>query len=92
MATTKFEERLKKIQSGRGYSPAYIRKTVDELLDLLVDISDSDDFIKAVVGAAGNDDNRERIIKYIKAKKKKGIIPNTSRLLTIAVYLGKNNR
>lgn len=69
-----------------------ITKTVDELLDLLVDISDSDDFIKAVVGAAGNDDNRERIIEYIKAKKKKGIIPNTSRLLTIAVYLGKNNK
>ena len=67
-----------------------ITKTVDELLDLLIEISDSDDFVKAVVGAAGNDENRKIIIKYIKRKKEKGIMPNTSRLLTIAVYLGKN--
>ncbi len=48
MATTKFEERLKKIQSGRGYSPAYIRKTVDELfsldLDKVIDPGDGDRF------------------------------------------------
>ena len=67
-----------------------ITKTVDELLDLLIEISDSDDFVKAVVGAAGNDENRKIIINYIKRKKEKGIMPNTSRLLTIAVYLGKN--
>ena len=66
-----------------------ITETVDELLDLLIEISDSDDFVRAVVGAAGNDDNRKRIINYIKAKKEKGIVPDTSRLLTIAVYLGK---
>jgi len=41
-----------------------ITKTVDELLDLLIEISDSDDFVKAVVGAAGNDDNRKRIINF----------------------------
>lgn len=68
-----------------------ITKTVDELLDLLIEISDSDDFVRAVVGAAGNDDNRKRIINYINVKKKKGIIPDQSRLLTIAVYLVKNN-
>ena len=68
-----------------------ITKTVDELLDLLIEISDSDDFVRAVVGAAGNDDNRKRIINYINVKKKKGIIPDQSRLLTIAVYLGENN-
>lgn len=66
-----------------------ITKTVDELLDLLIEISDSDDFVRSVVGAAGNDDNRKRIINYIKAKKEKGIVPDTSRLLTIAVYLRK---
>lgn len=68
-----------------------ITKTVDELLDLLIEISDSDDFVRAVVGAAGNDDNRKRIINYINVKKKKGIIPDQSRLLTIVVYLVKNN-
>lgn len=68
-----------------------ITETVDELLDLLIEISDSDDFVRAVVGAAGNDDNRRRIIDYIKTKKKKGVKPDTSRLLTIAVYLGKNH-
>ncbi len=68
-----------------------ITETVDELLDLLIEISDSDDFVRAVVGAAGNDDNRKRIIDYIKTKKEKGVKPDTSRLLTIAVYLGKNH-
>ena len=68
-----------------------ITETVDELLDLLIEISDSDDFVRAVVGAAGNDYNRKRIIDYIKTKKGNGIIPDTSRLLTIAVYLGKHN-
>lgn len=68
-----------------------ITESVDELLDLLIEISDSDDFVRAVVGAAGNDDNRKRIIDYIKTKKEKGIKPDTSRLLTIAVYLGKNH-
>ena len=68
-----------------------ITESVDELLDLLIEISDSDDFVRAVVGAAGNDDNRKRIIDYIKTKKEKGIVPDTSRLLTIAVYLGKNH-
>ena len=37
-----------------------ITETVDELLDLLIEISDSDDFVRAVVGAAGNDANRKR--------------------------------
>lgn len=68
-----------------------ITESVDELLDLLIEISDSDDFVRAVVGAAGNDDNRKRIIDYIKTKKEKGVKPDTSRLLTIAVYLGKNH-
>lgn len=68
-----------------------ITETVDELLDFLIEISDSDDFVRAVVGAAGNDDNRKRIIDYIKTKKEKGVKPDTSRLLTIAVYLGKNH-
>lgn len=68
-----------------------ITSTIDELLDLLIDISDSDDFVRAVVGAAGNDKNRQRIIDYIKVKQAKGVVPDTSRLLAIAVYLGKNN-
>ena len=69
-----------------------ITGVVDELLDLLIDISDSDDFVRAVVGAAGNDDNRQEIIDYIKTKREMGETPDTSQLLQIAVFLGKNNR
>lgn len=68
-----------------------ITSTVNELMDLLIEISDSDDFVKAVIGAAGNDENRQHIINYIKRKQEKGMDLDTSRLLTIAVYLGKNN-
>ena len=45
-----------------------ITSVIDELLDILIEISDSDDFVRAVVGAAGNDENRQRIIDYIKVK------------------------
>ncbi len=68
-----------------------ITPTIDELLDILIEISDSDDFVRAVVGAAGNDENRQRIIDYIKVKQAKGVVPDSSRLLEIAIYLGKNN-
>ena len=48
MAATKFEERLKKIQSGRGYSPAYIREEIlkfasEEFEDLL-DLGNGDEY------------------------------------------------
>ena len=39
-----------------------------KLIDLLLDISDSDDFVKFIVGAAGNDENRQVIIEYIEGK------------------------
>ena len=36
----------------------------NRLIDLLTDITDSDDYVKFIVGAAGNDENRQEIIKY----------------------------
>lgn len=67
-----------------------ITATVDELIDLLIDLSATDDTIKAIIGIAGNDDNRQIIIDYIRKKQEKGIIPDTSQLLKIAIYLAKN--
>ena len=55
-----------------------ITSVIDELLDILIEISDSDDFVRAVVGAAGNDENRQRIIDYIKVKQAKGVVPDSS--------------
>lgn len=67
-----------------------VTTTVEKLIDLLVAISASDDTIKAIIGIAGNDDNRQVIIDYIEKKQEKGIIPDTSQLLKISTYLAKN--
>ena len=50
----------------RSMGAMQITGTVDELLDLLVEISDSDDFVRAVIGASENNNSRRRIIDNIK--------------------------
>ena len=64
----------------------------NRLIDLLTDITDSDDYVKFIVGAAGNDENRQEIIKYIEGKAKQGKTIDRSQLIKIAIYLGKNNK
>lgn len=64
----------------------------NSLIDLLTDITDSDDYVKFIVGAAGNDENRQEIIKYIEGKAKQGKTIDRSQLIKIAIYLGKNNK
>lgn len=61
------------------------------LIDLLIDLSYSDDYVKFIVGAAGNDENRQVIIEYIEEKTKKGKFVDINQLMRIAIYLGKNN-
>ena len=63
----------------------------NRLIDLLIDLSLSDDYIKFIVGAAGNDENRQKIVEYIEGKTKEGKIVDTNQLMRIAIYLGKNN-
>ena len=58
-----------------------ITPTIDELLDILIEISDSDDFVRAVVGAAGNDENRQRIIDYIRRVCYKNKLKTDNKLL-----------
>ena len=67
-----------------------ITDTINNLIGLLIEISESDDFIKAMVGIAGNDENRQVIIDYIERKKEKGEELSTDQLLKIAMYLAKN--
>ena len=67
-----------------------ITDTINILIDLLIEISDSDDFVKAIVGIAGNDENRQVIIDYIEKKKEDAEEISTDQLFKIAMYLAKN--
>ena len=67
-----------------------ITDTIDSLIDLLIEISDSDDFVKAIVGIAGNDENQQVIIDYIEKKKEEAEEISMDQLYKIAMYLAKN--
>ena len=67
-----------------------ITDTINRLIDLLIEISDSDDFVKAIVGIAGSDENRQVIIDYIEKKKEDAEEISMEQLYKIAMYLARN--
>ena len=66
-------------------------KILFELFDLLEEIDDSEEYILGVANAAGNDMNRELLVSYLKAKKERGIIPDSSKVIKIAIYMRRKN-
>lgn len=68
-----------------------ITDTVKSLIELLLEVDDSDDdFVKFVVSAAGIDENRETLISYIETKRLRQEPIDKSLITKISIKMAQN--